>query len=97
MHMSRHGARILTCLLLVAVLCVTSVVASHTHLGGSFRPGCPACQLERTVGTSSAAVTVAPMVVAPAVIGLVTDLPPFAAPRHAAVLQSSPRSPPFPC
>ena len=83
---SRLGARILTCLLLVAVLCVTSVVASHTHLGGSFRSGCPGCQLERTVGTSSAAVTVAPMVVAPAVIGLVGDLLLLGAPLGVAVL-----------
>ena len=94
--MSRLGVRVLACLLLAAVLCAGGVVRFHTHWGPDFRPSCPGCQQERTIGSSSAAASIASVVIAPTVIGVVTDLLPPGAPRNAAVLQSSPRSPPFP-
>lgn len=91
---SRLDARFLAYVLLTAVLCAVVLVKSHTHVDGNFRPDCPACQHERTVGTSSAAVSVATGETVTVMLGLAVDLLIVGVSLNIAIHQSSPRSPP---
>jgi len=95
-HVTQHrlGLRLLACVLLAAMLCAAGVVKAHNHLGGGFRHDCPACQHERTVGTSSEAVSVATGETAPALVGLVYDYIAIGVLPDVTVRQSSPRGPP---
>lgn len=92
---SRLLPRLLACLLVAGVLLASGVSLFHTHFTGTFRPDCPACHQERTLGSSSAAVTVAVLAPTPVLIGPAPEFHAAAGPSGAAVRRSSPRSPPL--
>ncbi|RPJ57125.1 MAG: hypothetical protein EHM24_20365 [Acidobacteria bacterium] len=94
--MSRWLRPIVVTLLLGAVLCASALIAAHNHRGSGFRPNCPGCHQERTIGSSSAAVAIAAVVHAPVPIGLVLESAPCLAPDLLAELDFPPRSPPIP-
>jgi hypothetical protein len=88
-------ARVITILLLAGIVYSAGLVLFHTHVGSNYRPDCPACHQERSIGSSSAAVTITPAVQAPRVIGVLPADPVVGAPLEIVVHRSSPRSPPF--
>ena len=82
--------------LLAAVLCASALLVEHNHFGSGFRPDCPGCHQERTIGSSSAAVTVATAIAPPVPIGLLPDAPSPVVHDRLVILDSPPRSPPLP-
>jgi len=88
--------RLLSGLLIAAVLYSIGLILVHDHAGSDYRPTCPACHQERAIGSSSGPVAVA--VVVPSLLSIETlDAPDADAERvNAAFRPSSPRSPPLP-
>ena len=94
LRLSSRCARVLVCLLVAGVLTSLALVLVHSHVGGNYRPDCPACHQERAIGSSSGPIAVVLLLPSTADLGRAQGFVALGSRQTPAVHQTAPRSPP---